>query len=222
LILMSSSEFIADLSPDIPLRGFLHRPAHPSGDGLVLTHGAGSNCQSPLLIAMAEAFAGAGFAVLRCDLPFRQNRSFGPPRPGDAVRDREGLKRAVGKIRELTASRVFLGGHSYGGRQATMLCAEDPALAAGLLLFSYPLHPPRRPQQLRTQHFPKLQTRALFVHGTRDPFGTIEEIELALKQIPAKTGLLRLEGAGHDLGFKGKLRREGLAAEVLQLFRDQF
>ena len=217
---MSSPEIIVDPSADAPVRGFLHRPEHPSGEGLVLTHGAGSNCQAPLLIAIAEAFTGAGFAVLRCDLPFRQRRPFGPPGPGDAARDREGLKRAVGKICELVPSRVFLGGHSYGGRQASMLCAEEPDLAAGLLLLSYPLRPPRKPQQLRVQHFAKLQTPALFVHGTRDPFGTIEEMESAVKQIPAKTALLRAEGAGHDLGFKGKSRRDDLAAEVLQFFRD--
>jgi uncharacterized protein len=217
---MSAPEIITDLSPGAPVRGFLHRPVGPSGDGLVLTHGAGSNCQAPLLIAIAEAFAGAGFAVLRCDLPYRQSRRFGPPGPGDAARDREGLKRAVGKVQELAVGRVFLGGHSYGGRQASMLCAEEPDMAAGLLLLSYPLHPPRKPQQLRVQHFPKLQTPALFVHGTRDPFGTVEEMESALRQIPAKTELLRVEGTGHDLGFKGKLRYDGLAAEVLQRFRD--
>jgi predicted alpha/beta-hydrolase family hydrolase len=219
---MSTPEIIADPSPVAPVRGFLHRPDRPSGDGLVLTHGAGSNCQAPLLIAIAEAFAGAGFAVLRCDLPFRQRRPFGPPGRGDAARDREGLRRVVGKMRELISGRVFLGGHSYGGRQATMLCAEEPDITAGLLLLSYPLHPPRKPQQLRVQHFAKLRTPALFVHGTRDPFGTIEEMESALQPIPAKTAILRVDGAGHDLGFKGKLRRDGLAAEVLQFFRHYF
>ena len=85
--------------------------------------------------------------------------------------------------------RVFLGGHSYGGRQSTMLCADQPGLVDGLLLLSYPLHPPRKPDQLRVQHLPKLQTPALFVHGTRDPFGSPEEMEAALSLIPAKTRL---------------------------------
>jgi len=87
-----------------------------------------------------------------------------------------------------------------------MLCAEEPDLVGGLLLLSYPLHPPRKPEQLRTQHFSKLITPALFVHGTRDPFGSIEELQSALKLIPAKTELLKVDGAGHDLGFKGKSR----------------
>jgi hypothetical protein len=103
-----------------------------------------------------------------------------------------------------------------------MLCAEEPNLADGLLLFSYPLHPPRKPAQLRTQHLPKLVTPALFVHGTRDPFASVEEMESALKLIPAKTRLSPIEGEGHDLGFKGKSRRDGLAVEVLKAFQDFF
>ena len=83
-------------------------------------------------------------------------------------------------------------------------------LVAALLLLSYPLHPPRKPEQQRTQHLPDLRTPALFVHGTRDPFGTIAELEQALKMIPAKTKLLVIEGAGHDLGFKGKAKQEEL------------
>jgi predicted alpha/beta-hydrolase family hydrolase len=84
------------------------------------------------------------------------------------------------------------------------------------------LHPPRKPSQLRTQHQPELQTPALFVHGTRDPFGSIEEMKSALHLIPVKTKLLPIEGEGHDLGFKGKSRRDGLADEVLKAFQSFF
>ena len=202
--------------------GSIHRPEQNTGGGLVLTHGAGSNSNTSLLIALANEFAGAGFTVLRFDLPFRQNRRFGPPRPGDAERDREGLKNAVAAVRKLGCERVFLGGHSYGGRQATMLCAGQDDLVAGLLLLSYPLHPPDKPAQLRVQHFPHLQVPALFVHGTRDPFGSIEEMETALKMIPAKTELLKVDGVGHDLGFKGKAVREDLPAGVLAAFQAFF
>ncbi|MCU1300553.1 MAG: hypothetical protein JWQ87_837 [Candidatus Sulfotelmatobacter sp.] len=215
----SNPQAFTDVSADPFVRGFLHRPAKANGDGLVLTHGAGSNSQAPLLIALANAFAEAGYIVLRCDLPYRQDRSYGPPGPGEAKRDRAGLKNAVAAIQPMATGRIFLGGHSYGGRQASMLCAEESGVAAGLLLMSYPLHPPRKPDQLRTQHFFNLQTPALFVHGTGDPFGSVEEMEKALKLIPAKTKLLVIEGAGHDLGFKGKSGRQELPASVLQQFQ---
>ncbi len=219
---MSTVEPFEERSLDPTVRGFLYRPASSSGAALVLTHGAGSNAAAPLLVALSDTFADAGFVVLRCNLPYRQARSYGPPGPGDAKRDRAGLKNAVTAVKKLASERTFLGGHSYGGRQGSMLCAEEPDLVAGLLLLSYPLHPPRKPQQLRTQHLFNLRTPTLFVQGTRDPFGSLQEIEQALKLIPAKTKLLPVEGAGHDLGFKGKMKREALPKEILQEFEKFF
>jgi predicted alpha/beta-hydrolase family hydrolase len=164
---------------------------------LVLTHGAGSNASSPLLIAVAQAFARSGYGVQRYNLPFRVARPGGPPMPTMAARDRAGLEEAVLAVRG--RGRVLLGGHSYGGRQASMLIAEKPELVDGLLLLSYPLHPPRKPAELRTAHFPRLQRPALFVQGTRDPFGSVEEMRTAIGLIPARTKLMEVEGAGHDL-----------------------
>ncbi|HZC21705.1 MAG TPA: alpha/beta family hydrolase [Candidatus Binatia bacterium] len=212
----------SDSTVDPHIRGFLHVPETPNQDGLVLTHGAGGNAQAPLLIVLAEAFAATGVTVLRCNLPYRQARPFGPPGPGDAGRDRAGLKNAIAKLRAMMSGRIFLGGHSYGGRQSSMLCAEEPDLAAALLLLSYPLHPPRRPEQQRTQHLPDLRTPALFVSGTRDPFGSIEELQRAIKMIPAKTKLLPVDGAGHDLGFKGRSKKEELPKQIVSEFTDFF
>ena len=204
------------------VRGFLHSPANPNGDVLILTHGAGSNCNAPLLVALSEAFSARDWTVLRCDLPFRQERPIGPPFPGNAERDRAGLRNAVAAMRKLGSRRTFLGGHSYGGRQSSMLSAAKPDLVTGLLLLSYPLHPPRKPDQLRTQHLPNLRTPSLFVHGTRDPFGSIEEVERALQLIPARKELLKVEGAGHDLGFKGKAQAKELPDRVLAAFAAMF
>ena len=209
----------SDESANPPVRGFLYTPANPHGDALLLTHGAGANCQSKLLIAVADAFAAAGFFVLRFDLPFRMERRFGPPR-GNAERDRDGIRRAATLMREKVRGRVFLGGHSYGGRQATMLLAEQPQLADGLLLLSYPLHPPEKPRQLRTSHFPNLRTPSLFVHGTRDPFGSPEEMNAALALIHASHQLLQIEGAAHDLLVK-KVPGD-LPARVLREFQTFF
>lgn len=92
-----------------------------------------------------------------------------------------------------------MGGHSYGGRQASVLAANEPGLVERLLLLSYPLHPPQKPTELRSQHFPSLQTPAFFVSGTKDGFGSIAEIESAIKLIPARTKLMPVTGAGHEL-----------------------
>ncbi len=183
------------------VRGVLHEAetGAASAGGLVLTHGAGSDCNAPLLVEAAKSLAAAGFIVLRCDLPFRQRRASGPPFPAGAAEDRKGLKEAVTALRAHVSGPIFLGGHSYGGRQASMLAAEEPDTAEALLLLSYPLHPPKKPDTLRIEHLPRLKTRAVFVHGTRDAFGTIPEPEARNALIPAKTRLIPIDGGGHDL-----------------------
>src|SRR3954454_14466110 len=203
----SCIEFADNSVKDFPVRGFLHRPKAEPGGGLVLTHGAGSNCRSPLLVALAEEFCAAGWLVLRCDLPFRQVRPHGPPSRGSAERDQAALRASVAVMRRHTARHVYLGGHSYGGRQASMLARADPGVANALLLLSYPLHPPQRPDVMRTAHLPDLHTPSVFVHGTADGFGSIEEMKAALQQIPARTRLLPISGAGHEL-ITGKNRAE--------------
>ena len=112
--------------------------------------------------------------------------------------------------------RIFLGGHSYGGRQASLLATSDPTLVAALLLLSFPLHPPQRPIELRSKHFPNLQTPALFVHGERDGFATQAEMELALQLIPARTQLISVPAAGHEL-LSARNRRE-LPSQILSEF----
>jgi X-X-X-Leu-X-X-Gly heptad repeat protein len=227
---------------DPPVRGVLHRAADGAeraadgaeraadgaeraadgaeraadgADAIVLTHGAGSNADAPLLRALARAFAADGMTVLRCDLPFRQARASGPPSPAGSERDRRGLAAALAAMVARGARRCFIGGHSYGGRQASMLIADAPALARGVLLLSYPLHPPGNPARLRTEHLPRLRVPTLFVHGARDPFGTEEEIEAARALVPAATALHLLPRAAHALHADATTARAIVAA-----FRD--
>jgi uncharacterized protein len=115
------STIFEDFHNDPPIRGFLHEPTEPSGHGVVLTHGAGGDCRSKLLVAISDALADPGFTVLRFDLPFRLARRFGPPFRGSADHDRNGLRRAAIIICDKLNGRLFLGGHSYGGRQASIL-----------------------------------------------------------------------------------------------------
>lgn len=97
-----------------------------------------------------------------------------------------------------------------------MLAANEPGLAEALLLLAYPLHPPEKPEQMRTAHFPSLRTPALFVSGERDGFGTREELEAALKLIPARTELVMVAGAGHEV--MTKRNRAELTQDVVARF----
>jgi predicted alpha/beta-hydrolase family hydrolase len=209
----------ASVAPAV--RGFLHRPAKPCGDALVLTHGAGGNANAPLLVALADAFAETGLTVLRCDLPYRQARPQGPPR-GNGAEDRQGLRRAVEFCRSIMPGRIFLGGASYGGRQGSMLAAEEPKRCDALLLLSYPLHPPGRPEQLRTKHLPNIEVPTLFVSGNKDPFGAPDELAAAVRLLPGKARLLVIEGVGHDLGFgrAAKKKSAELPQQILGAFRE--
>lgn len=196
------------------VQAILHPPTiKPRAAGIVLTHGAGADYQSRLLVAMASQLAEHGFHVLRCNLAFRQRRRTGPPHPSKSEEDRYSLVQAASLLRKHTPERVILSGHSYGGRQASMVAAEDKTVANQLLLFSYPLHPPEKPTQLRTAHFAKLKVPATFIHGSSDAFGTRDEMEAALELIPAKTRLATVEGAGHDLK-KGKFDLFSLVGDL--------
>jgi predicted alpha/beta-hydrolase family hydrolase len=213
------SSFIDNTPGEPPVRGILHSAAGSAGDFLVLTHGASGDMNGTLLIALADAFASAGISVLRCDLPYRQRRSHGPPSPATAKEDQQGLGRAVALMKSRFTGRAFLGGSSYGGRQASLLVASQPGLVEGLLLLSYPLHPPGKPAQLRTAHFSELRTPTLFVSGTKDAFGTVDELKSAINAIPARTELVPIEGASHGLSKSIRSVAEITRPRFLDFFR---
>ena len=192
-----------------------HLPVHPTGEGLAITHGAGGDCHSALLILIAEAFCEAGITVLRFNLAYRANGS-GPPRPATAHLDRDSIRSALSALRGMVAGPLYLAGQSYGGRQSSILAAEDSQCAVALALFSYPLHPPGKPSQLRTEHFPKLRLPALFVHGPRDPFATPEELEAARQLIPARTAVHPVPKAGHEL-LRGRFPLAPVIAALREL-----
>ncbi|MEE2033921.1 alpha/beta hydrolase family protein [Rhodococcus chondri] len=182
------------------VRGRLHMPRGAPRGAVALTHGAGGNSDSTILQLMCDRFAQHGFAALRYDLPFRRRNPKGPPQPSRAAEDRAGIADAATRLREHTDGPLLLGGVSYGGRQTSMLAAEEPHLAEGLVLLSYPLHPPGKPDKARTEHLPSISMPSVFVHGDRDPFGTLDELRRALSLIPAPTALVEVAGAAHDLG----------------------
>ena len=167
----------------------------------MLTHGAGGSRESPLLKQLCDEWARRGWLAMRYNLPYRRRRPKGPP-SGSAATDRAGIAEAVALARTLADGPVIAGGHSYGGRQTSMAVADQNVTVDVLTLFSYPLHPPGKPERLRTEHLPRIAVPTVFTHGTSDPFGAIDELRAAAALIPAPTEIVEISGGRHDLGSK--------------------
>ena len=177
--------------------GLAHRPDGDPHGVVMLTHGAGGSRESPLLISLCDEWARRGWLAVRYNLPYRRRRPKGPP-SGSSTADLAGVAEAFALAATLSEGPVIAGGHSYGGRMTSMAAAEQPGLAA-LTLFSYPLHPPGKPERLRTDHFPAISVPTVFTHGTADPFGSPAELRMAVAGIPAPTAIVEVSGARHDL-----------------------
>lgn len=177
-------------------------PGPPEGI-VVLTHGAGGSRESPLLQQLCEQWARRGWLAVRYNLPYRRRRPKGPPSGSDAT-DRAGIVEAIELCRRLADGPLIAGGHSYGGRQTSMVVAapETAGLVDLLMLFSYPVHPPGKPERPRTGHLPGIMVPTVFTHGSSDPFGTLAEVRAAAALIPAPTEIVEVAGARHDLGAK--------------------
>ena len=141
---------------------------------IALAHGAGAPMDSPFMEKAARALAARGFRVARFEFPYMAARREGGAR---GAPDRPAVLKEtwLAAIRELGAARLVIGGKSLGGRIASMVA--DEAAVRGLVCFGYPFHPPGAPDRLRTAHLAALPTPALVLQGTRDPFGTAEEVE---------------------------------------------
>ncbi|HTZ09873.1 MAG TPA: alpha/beta family hydrolase [Acidimicrobiales bacterium] len=179
--------------------------------GLLLTPGAGADRDQPALVAIDAALTTAGVGVERLDFPYRVAGRRAPDRPPVLVAAVVEAAAALAASLGVAARRVAVGGRSMGGRMCSMAVAEGLD-AAALVLVSYPLHPPGKPEQLRTAHFGAIDVPCLFVSGTRDAFAAPAELEAAVAAIPAPVTLSWLEGGDHGLR-----RRDG---EVAALVRD--
>lgn len=188
------------------MAGVAHAPANRPVGVVVLTHGAGGSRESPLLIAICEQWAARGWLAIRYNLPYRRRRATGPP-SGSAAADQAGVVAAITLARSIidatgSGRLVIAGGHSYGGRLTSMAVADGQITADTLTLFSYPLHPPGKPDRLRTEHFGAITVPTVFTHGTADPFGSIAELRGAARLITAPTEIVEITGARHDLASK--------------------
>ncbi len=178
-------------------------PAHRPG--LLLTHGAGSDRSDPAVRAVAEGLAARGVPVLLFELPYATAGRRPPdpmPRLEAAYRD---VLRAAPDL--LGPRPLVLGGRSLGGRVASHLVAAG-APARGLCLLAYPLHPERRPERLRTDHWPRLRVPTLLVSGDRDRLCRQDLLEDALPALPGPVTLHVLAGADHGLTTRARDPRD--------------
>ena len=183
------------------IAGIAHEPDDTPSGVVVLTHGAGGSRESALLQKICDEWARRGWLAVRYNLPYRRRRPKGPP-SGSAATDRAGIVEAITLCRDLADGPLIAGGHSYGGRQTSMVVAEDAQPVDLLMLFSYPVHPPGKPERARTEHLPDIAVPTVFTHGTSDPFGTLDELRAAAALIAAPTEIVEITGARHDLGSK--------------------
>ena len=193
------------------IAGVAHEPDGAPAGAVVLTHGAGGSRESPLLVALCDEWARRGWLAIRYNLPYRRRRPKGPP-SGSAATDQTGIAEALAAARTLCTGPLIAGGHSYGGRLTSMLVAQRPGIADELTLFSYPLHPPGKPERQRTEHFGSITVPTVFTHGSSDPFGSLDELRAAVALIGAPTAIVEVSGVGHDLG-RGR-RTKGLDVEA--------
>ncbi len=192
-------------------------PSPSAAAAVVLAHGAGAGQMSSFMVRVAKGLASRGVTAATFDFPYMQARRRVPDPPAVLERAwREAIERARA---QLGGVRVFIGGKSMGGRIASHIAAEGvhPGVA-GVVFLGYPLHPPGKPQQRRDAHLPRITVPLLFVQGTRDAFGTSEEIRSLLPKLPTAE-LYEVPGADHS--FKVPARSGQDSAGVIDQILDR-
>ena len=191
------------------------KPSRPALAGLLLTPGAGADRTQSALVAVDEAVRATGLAVRRVDFPYRRAGRRAPDRApvlvGTVVEECESLAAEL----SVGTGQLAIGGRSMGGRMCSMAVAEGLTVGA-LVLISYPLHSPGRPEKLRTDHLGALAVPCLFVSGTRDAFGSPAELDRATAAIPGPVTTVWIEGGDH--GLRGK--DDAVAGAVAQWLSD--
>ena len=179
----------------------VYASAAPAGPTLILAHGAGAGQRSPFMVEFARGIAALGVTVVTFDFPYISAKRRVPDRGPVLESCYRSVIAAVLARRESSArAPLFAGGKSMGGRIATQVAAADPALpVAGLVLLGYPLHPPGRPTELRAAHLPNIRRPMLFVQGSRDSFGSPDELQAALRTVRPAPVIHVVSGGDHSL-----------------------
>jgi uncharacterized protein len=177
--------------------------ANPDGHLLVLAHGAGAGQRHPFMVTVARGLADRGVDVVTFDFPYMQQKRRTPDKaPVLEASFRDSIVEAQSRVSR--EHQLFIGGKSMGGRMATHLAADRADLkirpyVGGVIALGYPLHPPGKPEQLRTAHLPSIEVPMLIVQGERDTFGTPDEIKAVIKTLPLKVTLHVVTKGDHSL-----------------------
>jgi predicted alpha/beta-hydrolase family hydrolase len=193
-----------------------YEPTRPADALLVLAHGAGAGQRHPFMVAVAQGLATRGIAVVTFDFVYMHQRRRAPDR---TVVLEETFRRVIdAATRHSGPQNLFIGGKSMGGRMATHLAGQSLPGLRGVVVFGYPLHPPGKPEQLRTGHFPNVAAPLLVVQGEHDTFGTPEELQPHVAAIPAPVTLHTVPGGDHSLAVRGRPQADVLGP-VLDVVR---
>lgn len=184
-------------------------PKRGADRAVLLAHGAGADMHAAALTTVADALAAAKIPSLRFNFPYKAAGRRSPDRaPVLEAALREAAEELAARAK-VPADRLVLGGRSMGGRIGSMVAADDGAL--GVVLLGYPLHPPGRTDRLRVEHFPRLSMPVLFVSGTRDAFGTPDELQQHARAIKGRVSFHWIDTGDH--GFK-PLKSSGLTPQA--------
>jgi predicted alpha/beta-hydrolase family hydrolase len=207
---MKEIEIAVGAGPGGTTRALIYaaRPLRAPGSGatLILAHGAGAGQQHPFMTAFARGLSErGGIDVVTFDFLYMHQRKHVPDRMPQLVACYRAVIAAANEHLESARHRLVIGGKSMGGRAATHVAAEDPALKlSGIVLLGYPLHPPGRPDQMRDAHLPSVKRPMLFVQGSRDTFGTPDELRPVLAKLSPAPTLHVVEGGDHSFKVSGR------------------
>jgi predicted alpha/beta-hydrolase family hydrolase len=194
-------------------RGVSVYPSENARAALILAHGAGAGQKSAFMVAAARALAARGVVTATFDFPYiAEGRKL--PDKGPVLEEAWRDAIANGSARpEFAGLPLFIGGKSMGGRIASQAAAERPLPISGLVFLGYPLHPPGKPAQRRDAHLPNIQLPMLFVQGSRDAFGTADEIRALLARLARSSELYEVEGGDHSFKVPARLGKPSVVMD---------
>jgi predicted alpha/beta-hydrolase family hydrolase len=198
-------------------------PSDSAFAAIVLAHGAGGGSQSTFMVQAGKGLAARGVTVATFDFPYMaQGRSVPDKAPVLEAAWRAAIEEAPAHLRQGYGGQahlpLFIGGKSMGGRIASQVAAQHVDGIAGLVYLGYPLHPPGKPEQRRDRHLPAITEPALFVQGTRDPFGTADEIRALLPRLNARTTLFEVQDGDHSFGVRVSVTGKRADAVLSEIF----